>query len=142
MARTLLEKYEAALVALKLWDEQHQLLLQERDTLLAQLQQCENDLKGNIRLERSSLEGRLVNAQYQTVRHRWYDVDTIKRLVPASLLEALNVIKISYEVDEKALKALVSAGKIPEATLVEAYREEQTGERVILKRKDASADKE
>jgi hypothetical protein len=100
-------------------------------------QVAENELRTEAKKQGASYFDETIDVEYTMPQHRYLSPQIIREMVPAKILDALGIITRVEQVDEKVLKAVVKAGKIPKMVLTKALVEESTeAPRVTIKIKE------
>lgn len=133
---TSLESLERAAENLSDFEYQHRQVFEAWQELKEALEVAEDAVRTEAKQRQANMESLHYRVVYTPAKTRWFDVETVRKVVDADLVAATELIYYTESVDEKTLKSLVKLGKIPESLLKEAYREQTTSHRVTIERKD------
>jgi hypothetical protein len=143
---TPLTKLEMAVDALSLFQRQNERILSRLNELTEAVAVAEDAVKTFVKQQQRTVESDEYIAEYSQPKSRWYDPTRFRTALSQAwddsakaldFIRATGLIKIKEEVDDKLLKTLVAAEKIPSDVAKAAYVEENYGgPRVTIKRKE------
>lgn len=150
MLTTALHALEAATAVFFHFQQGNEKILQRASDLAESVALAREAVSIAAKTMKRSAESEHYSVKYGKTFTRWYDAEElIAGLVvemgedrALSLIEAVGLVTTTKEVDEKVLRALIEAEKIPEKIAKAAFKEKQKSERCEITAKIAKPNEE
>lgn len=129
----LLTQYEQKIRELRSYETTNQEVIRKYRLLQDDLASVLADIKTEANREKQprSLVGTLVKLNVQSVKRHWYNLQTVRSLVPKKIADYIIVEKL----DEDRLKEVIAEGQITADALKDAYYEAPHHVRVTIEDK-------